>query len=906
MPVMLWLLAIVPQATQAWDAATATTTAIAAATTSTVTAAASTNCSLCHQGSILETHHATVYYTNGQCTYCHVGVTVTGDCSACHAFGLTNTHHASPAAVAGNCEQCHAGAGDYTTCLTCHYGKSRTRHHEIATAMGLTCRQCHPASVQQTSGDCSACHVTSTRERHHSLGRSCSSCHPAYLAPVNGCRSCHPTTADRHHLQTNPAFTTCLGCHPLVWDPVTSSYQTRLPTVAECQDCHETLVQPGVAIGKVHHLAATAQSSSCGLCHQGIAPVSACTSCHGTGTATIHHASTLYQQGVCLICHVGADASTIPCALCHADPPHHLQPQAYAGDCRFCHSTIQNLGTGCSSCHAVAIAPLHHGTPLQNVGGDCSVCHEAVSSPTVCANCHAASPHHTTTMSASGDCAYCHKVPADIADRPLQAACRECHGTSQHDKGGPIQDYGACAACHSTTPFHARPAAVPGYTGYGAGKKKFNMFWSLYAKEEGPGEGLAPNGDDMNDEGGYQIKAQQLAFNKVQISHAGQTYTVPSFDATAPVSLTTCTRCHGDRSQLVSCANTKWRDHLTLNRVDLATCQLAETTYLGSLCASPGSGTLCTVVPTGTYLEAEDHTALGTNFAVQASTAANGGNYLKATINSTSAPTGTPVSYSLKFPETGTYYLWIRGNDQRNSSSNSLWYGLDGTRTGDIQTPATDSNWRWVNARASTGPSAAAITIGSTGSHTLNIWAREAYFQFDSLYLTRTNTTIPGGTSIAIPTGATVIDPSSCSATTVVETSGGTTSPPPPVNLARNKTATATRQESGYDASKAVDGSTGTWWWARSTSTHSLRVDLGGATSIAKVVIDWGSYYARSYQVQTSTDGSNWTTVAATTSGSGGIREHPFTARTARHVRVSCSNASSSNGYAIKELSVFQ
>jgi hypothetical protein len=126
-----------------------------------------------------------------------------------------------------------------------------------------------------------------------------------------------------------------------------------------------------------------------------------------------------------------------------------------------------------------------------------------------------------------------------------------------------------------------------------------------------------------------------------------------------------------------------------------------------------------------------------------------------------------------------------------------------------------------------------------------------------------------------------------------------------PDNLALNKTATATRQESGYDASKAVDGSTGTWWWAKSTSTHSLRVDLGGATSIAKVVIDWGSYYARSYQVQTSTDGSNWTTVAATTSGSGGTREHVFTARTVRHVRVLCSSAGSSNGYAIKELRVF-
>lgn len=904
--IVLLVIVVTPVEARAWDATTATTTAIAATTVTTAGTTTGTECSVCHQGTTLESHHATVYFTNGQCTYCHAGVTVTGDCAACHAFGLANSHHNSVAATAGNCELCHTNIGDFRTCLTCHLGKSRTRHHEIGAAMSFTCKQCHPTIVQQASGDCSACHVASAREQHHYLGATCTTCHSSYVAPANGCESCHPTTADAHHTQTNPAFTTCLGCHPLVWDPLVSSYRTQPPTLAECRSCHETRVQPDVPIGKVHHLTSTALSNPCGTCHQGVTPVPTCTTCHGTSTVTVHHTSTLYQQGVCLTCHTGADAANIPCALCHADPPHHLQPQAYAGDCRFCHSTIQSLGTGCSSCHTLPIATLHHGTPLQNVGGDCSICHDTVNDPTVCANCHTASPHHSTTMSTSGDCAYCHKVPADVADRPQQAACRECHGSSQHDKGGPIKDYGACAACHSTTPFHAQPASIPGYTGYGAGKKKFNMFWSLYAIKEGPGERLVPNGEDLNDEGGYKIKAQQLAFNKVQISHAGQSYTVPSFDATAPVSLTTCTRCHGDRSSLISCTNAKWRDHLTLSRVTLATAQLAETTYLGSLCASPGSGSLCTVVTSGTYLEAENHTGLGTNFFVQPSTSANGGSYLTATVNSTSSTSGTPVSYILKFPETGTYYLWIRGNDQRNSSSNSLWYGLDGTRAGDIQTPATDANWRWVNARSSYGPSVAAIAISTTGSHTLNIWSREANFQLDGLYLTKSNTTIPGGTAIAIPTGTTVIAPSSCSATTVVATSGGTTSPPPPVNLALGKSASATRQENGYEAAKAVDGNTGTWWWAKSTSSHSLRVDLGSSLSLSKVSIDWGTYYAKSYQVQTSTDGSSWATVASTTSGNGGMREHAFTARTAKHVRIYCSSASSSNGYAIRELGVFQ
>jgi len=904
--IMLTLLVVVPVETRAWDAATATTTATAASTTVTATTSSSTGCSMCHQGTTLENHHSTYYFTSGQCTYCHAGVTVSGDCGSCHAFGLTNSHHSSPEVVAGNCEQCHNNVGDYTSCVNCHYGKTGTRHHDIAMAMGFACGQCHPTIVQQTPGDCSACHVTPVRERHHSLEQSCSSCHSAYVAPADGCKSCHPTTSNAHHLQTNPAFTACLGCHPFVWDPLTLSYKTQLPTIAECQSCHENRVQPGVPIGEVHHLTPAAQSNPCSVCHQGISPAPTCTVCHGTDPVTIHHNSNFYQQGVCLVCHVGADARNIPCSECHADPSHHLQPQAYAGDCGYCHSTIETDGASCGSCHVTPIADTHHEAPLDNVGGDCSVCHESVSTPTECANCHAANPHHTTPMSIGGDCTYCHKVPAEAGDRPLQAACRECHGTNMHNNGGPIKDYGACAACHSTTPFHAKPASIPGYNGYGAGKKKFNLFWSLYAKEEGPGENLRPNGDDMNDEGGNRIRAQQLTFNNVQISHAGQTYTVPSFDATAPVSLSTCIRCHSDRSTLVNCANTNWRDHLTQSRVDLATYQLAESTYLGSLCASAGSGTSCTVITTGTYLDAENYTGLGTNFSVQSSTSANGGSYLKATVNSTSSTSGTPVSYALKFPETGTYYLWIRGNDQKNTSSNSLWYGLNGNRVGDIQTPATDYNWRWVNSRASYGPSVAAITINSTGSHMLNIWSREANFQLDGIYVTKANTTIPGGTFIAVPPGTTVINPTACSITTVVETSGGTTSDPMTINLALNKTATATRQESGYEASKSVDGNSGSFWWAKSTSTHSIRVDLGSLLSISKASLVWGSYYAKSYQVEVSTDGSNWTRVVSATSSGGGTREHAFTIRAARYVRVICSNASASNGYVIKELSVFR
>lgn len=228
-----------------------------------------------------------------------------------------------------------------------------------------------------------------------------------------------------------------------------------------------------------------------------------------------------------------------------------------------------------------------------------------------------------------------------------------------HDKGGPIQNYGACAACHTTLPYHPAPTSIPGYTGYGAGKGKFNIFWSKYAVKEGPGERIRPNGEDMNDEGGYKIRAQQLSFSTKQISSNGKTYTVPYFTGMA-------------------------------------------------------SG-----------------------------------------------------------------------------------------------------------------------------------------------------------------------------------------------NLALKKTATASRSESGYAPALAVDGDTSTRWWARSTSSQWLKIDLGAIKTIDKIALRWHSYYATEYEVRVSTDNSTWTRVADANYGKGGLETWSFSGRNVRYIQIYCQRASSYNGFAIYELEAY-
>ncbi|HEY5673701.1 MAG TPA: discoidin domain-containing protein, partial [Malonomonas sp.] len=223
------------------------------------------------------------------------------------------------------------------------------------------------------------------------------------------------------------------------------------------------------------------------------------------------------------------------------------------------------------------------------------VCHQAVSSPDVCSNCHMSSPHHDTEWANQGDCAHCHVVPAWAQDRPAQAACRECHGSNQHDKGGPIQNFAACAACHNQDPFHAKPSGPLGYTrttnnGKLTGKGKFAIWWDLMTDggRNRVREDVSPNGDDMGDKGGHdRWENPSLSFNMYSIEHNGKAYQVPGFSPPADYTtgdLGTCTSCHSDKQALVSCDNPKWTMHLSSGYVNQATAQLAEATYIGSLC----------------------------------------------------------------------------------------------------------------------------------------------------------------------------------------------------------------------------------------------------------------------------------------------------------------------------------
>ena len=124
-------------------------------------------------------------------------------------------------------------------------------------------------------------------------------------------------------------------------------------------------------------------------------------------------------------------------------------------------------------------------------------------------------------------------------------------------------------------------------------------------------------------------------------------------------------------------------------------------------------------------------------------------------------------------------------------------------------------------------------------------------------------------------------------------------------NLALNKTATASSTESGaYPASDAVDGNTGTRWSSAFSDPQWLEVDLGSSQSICSVTLNWEAAYASAFQIQTSADGTNWTSIYSTTTGPGGTQNLTVSG-TGRYIRMYGTARATAYGYSLWEFGVF-
>jgi hypothetical protein len=123
--------------------------------------------------------------------------------------------------------------------------------------------------------------------------------------------------------------------------------------------------------------------------------------------------------------------------------------------------------------------------------------------------------------------------------------------------------------------------------------------------------------------------------------------------------------------------------------------------------------------------------------------------------------------------------------------------------------------------------------------------------------------------------------------------------------LSQGKPTTASSLENaGTPASNATDGNTGTRWSSAFSDPQWLEVDLGATASVDKVVLNWEAAYATAFQIQTSGDGTNWTSIYSTTTGTGGVQTLTVTG-SGRYVRVYGTARATQYGYSLWEFQVY-
>lgn len=130
--------------------------------------------------------------------------------------------------------------------------------------------------------------------------------------------------------------------------------------------------------------------------------------------------------------------------------------------------------------------------------------------------------------------------------------------------------------------------------------------------------------------------------------------------------------------------------------------------------------------------------------------------------------------------------------------------------------------------------------------------------------------------------------------------------PGPSIDLAQNAPATASTVEtSSFPASNATDGNPATRWSSQYADPTWLQVDLGSVKTFNRVVLAWEAAYGKNYQIQTSTDGTTWTTVATRTGGSGGTDTLSGFTAGGRYVRMYGTARGTSWGYSLYSFQVY-
>ncbi|MFC4031300.1 discoidin domain-containing protein [Streptomyces polygonati] len=138
-------------------------------------------------------------------------------------------------------------------------------------------------------------------------------------------------------------------------------------------------------------------------------------------------------------------------------------------------------------------------------------------------------------------------------------------------------------------------------------------------------------------------------------------------------------------------------------------------------------------------------------------------------------------------------------------------------------------------------------------------------------------------------------------------TGGGTGGNCGTANAALGHPATASSVQDGnlgYAAPYGVDGSTVTRWASAYTDPQWFQVDLGASLPVCQVVLQWENAYASAFQIQVSDNGTTWSPIYSTTTGTGG-KQTLNVSGTGRYIRMYGTTRATGYGYALWEFQVY-
>ncbi|MCW2882336.1 MAG: hypothetical protein JWQ95_6436 [Sphaerisporangium sp.] len=200
-----------------------------------------------------------------------------------------------------------------------------------------------------------------------------------------------------------------------------------------------------------------------------------------------------------------------------------------------------------------------------------------------------------------------------------------------------------------------------------------------------------------------------------------------------------------------------------------------------------------------------------------------------------------------------------------------------GTLLGSVTVPVTGG---WENFQS------VSTTLTGTGSGPLYLaftGGAGSLFDLDEFTLTKGPTPTPTPTPTVTPT------------------------PTPTTGLlsaGRPVTASST-ENAAFPPANVVDGNTTTRWSSAFSDPQWISVDLGATRSVNRVKLQWEAAYGKAYRIETSTNGTTWTTAYTTTTSDGGTDDITFTAASARYVRLYGTQRATVWGYSLFEMEVY-